>query len=89
MEKEDKLRVCKRCLLSEMADEREIWEIIRERIACLPPEEKAAAEEVKNRLSQCKACNQLNGGMCGLCGCYVELRTAKQRMHCPNLPPRW
>ena len=78
-----------RCLLSEMPDEAALTEIVRERIAELPEEERAEEPERKRRLSLCRECVSLNRGTCILCGCYVEIRAVKKRMGCPNVPPRW
>lgn len=72
-----------------MPDEGELQKLIAERIALLPPEEKAEDALQKQRLSVCQACDSLNNGTCGLCGCYVELRAAKVRMHCPCVPAKW
>lgn len=80
---------CRRCLLEDMADEQSLLALIREQITLLPPEARAAADRYQERLTVCRGCPWLQGGMCGLCGCYVELRAAKGRMECPDVPPRW
>ena len=89
MEGTEKLRVCRRCLLSDMADEKQIMDAIRERIALMGEEEKAPEGTVRDRLEQCRQCDHLASGMCGLCGCYVELRVAKRHMRCPDIPKKW
>lgn len=80
---------CKRCLLSQMPEEGELQKLIAERIALLPEDEKAEEAVRKERLSLCQTCDKLINGTCGLCGCYVELRAAKKRMACPNVPQKW
>lgn len=80
---------CRRCLLEDMPSEREIAQVIREQIELMAPQLRADASERTRRLSICRECDHLISGMCGLCGCYVELRTAKRRMRCPDVPPRW
>lgn len=40
-------------------------------------------EEYERRLMLCKACERLNAGTCGACGCYVELRAVARAGHCP------
>ena len=80
---------CRRCLLADMPDEAALAKNMQELIALLP-EEKRADEPVRlHRLEQCKTCDHLNRGTCALCGCFVELRTAKKAMGCPAIPPRW
>ena len=80
---------CIRCLLSEIPDEAALAEAIRERIAALAEEEKAQETEWQRRLDICKSCQKLNRGTCGACGCYVELRAARIRQTCPDVPDRW
>lgn len=80
---------CLKCLLQDLPDEKQLSEILRERIAQLPEEERADPETYKTRLDRCRDCTSLNRGTCGECGCYVELRAARIRMSCPHVPPRW
>ncbi len=82
-------RMCKRCLLADMPDEAALAKSIRELIDLLPEEKRAPKEEIERRLSICRQCDHLQNGMCILCGCYVELRTAKNPMACPHVPPKW
>jgi len=72
-----------------MESENPLYELLREWLAALPPEDAAAPETVQARLSACRACDRLTNGMCALCGCYVELRAAKKRMGCPDTPGKW
>ena len=78
-----------RCLLQDVPGEREMARIIAERVAAMPEDVRADEAERRNRLEQCKACLSLKDGTCGLCGCYVELRTAKRSQHCPDVPSKW
>lgn len=82
-------RMCRRCLLQDMPDEAALLQSVRELIDLLEPRARAPQEAVRRRLQACAACAHLNAGTCALCGCYVELRAAKARMSCPDMPPRW
>lgn len=79
---------CLRCLLQE-ADENALSEIIQQRIAAMPPAQKAPSEEYSRRLEICRRCDDLISGTCRKCGCYAELRAAKKNSTCPNAPDRW
>lgn len=79
---------CFRCLLQQ-ADESQLLELIRQRIAALPVAQKAAPEEYSRRLALCEACDELVSGTCRKCGCYVELRAAKKSAGCPHENARW
>ena len=80
---------CKRCLLEDLAGERSLHDIVRSRIALLPDGERAEPAEYRRRLALCKQCDQLISGTCAQCGCYVEIRAAKRRLHCPHAQARW
>lgn len=82
-------RICKRCLIGDIPDQASLAELIRERIALLPEEQRADEALMVSRLDACRACDHLNSGTCALCGCYVELRAAKRHMRCPDVPARW
>ena len=75
-------RICKQCLLRE-SDPELYREQIQSLIERLLEEDKAALREYEKRLSLCKACDSLLEGTCLKCGCYVELRAAGRRGHCP------
>ncbi len=78
-----------RCLLADMPEESALAEIVRERIAGIPAEERTGGEEYARRLALCRACPALNRGTCAECGCYAEIRAARKRMGCPKVPPAW
>ena len=79
---------CRLCLLQE-SGEQEMYAIIQQRIAALPAAQKAAPEQYARRLSLCRECEELLSGVCRKCGCYVELRAAKETGACPHEHPRW
>ncbi len=80
---------CRRCLLEDIPSQAELVKSVRELIGLMPEENRAAAEVTGRRLEECRRCDHLIEGMCGLCGCYVELRAAKKKMRCPDVPGRW
>lgn len=73
---------CRRCLLRELAgeDAKKIEAYKGAIKAC----DRAAEALYESRLSVCMACDKLNAGTCGACGCYVELRAAASAAHCPK-----
>ena len=80
---------CRRCLLADMPDQAALAASIAELIALLPDTLRAEEALRRDRLACCRRCPHLLDGMCALCGCYVELRAAKARMCCPDVPTRW
>lgn len=81
-------RLCRRCLLRDMAEE-ELYLGIREHVARIPPEQKVSEAVLEQRLTICASCDELISGMCRLCGCYVELRAAMKIRSCPHVPAKW
>ena len=79
---------CTRCLLAE-AGNRDMAQLISERIAVIPAEQRADDALYRQRLDSCMKCDSLNGGTCGKCGCYVELRAARADSCCPAAVKRW
>ncbi len=79
---------CRRCL-SEEAGESELAEKIAQRVAAMPEDIKADEQLYRSRLAVCKECGDLISGMCGKCGCYVELRAARKQGYCPSEKRRW
>ena len=73
---------CKRCLLREMANE-DMYHRIQRTIDAIPPKLRCSKGEYDARLELCKECEKLIGGMCRVCGCFVEVRAAKKNEHCP------
>ena len=73
---------CLKCLLQEIdpeAYERDIQRLLN----AMGPGEKVGDTEYERRLSVCKACEKLSRATCSACGCYVEIRAAGIRNHCP------
>lgn len=68
---------CKRCLLREMANE-DMYHRIQRTIDAIPPKLRCSKGEYDARLELCKECEKLIGGMCRVCGCFVEVRAAKK-----------
>lgn len=81
-------RYCKKCLLREM-EEGEYFKNLYDYIQRLPADDKVPEEIYDERLNICKECDNLQNGMCRICGCYVELRAAMKVRACPGLPARW
>ena len=79
----EKLRVCKRCLIRDMADQEEYFRSLREYIDNLDIDIKSPDSLYEERLALCRECEMLLQGMCRKCGCYVELRAALTQNVCP------
>jgi molybdopterin-biosynthesis enzyme MoeA-like protein len=75
-------QICKKCLLREMAQE-DAKKIAYYKEA-IKKADRVGEEEYEKRLLVCKACELLNAGTCGACGCYVELRAAAKSGRCPH-----
>lgn len=75
-------KVCKRCLIREL-DEENYHKMIGQYIEIFDQSERASDELTENRLSICRECDKLNAGTCLACGCYVEIRAATRKTHCP------
>lgn len=76
--------MCRKCLTREMADQEELFRNLQDYIDRLEPEVRVDSEEYETRLAVCRECDMLLAGMCRVCGCYVELRAAMKRKHCPR-----
>ena len=76
-------RRCRRCLLREMQDENDYYQSVLHYRAALPPKARTPDAIWEQRLTACKACDELQNGTCMQCGCYVEMRAARLDMHCP------
>lgn len=77
-------KICRRCLLQEMADENDYYQSVVRYRATMPAKKRTPDAAYAARLARCKACDQLNAGTCMQCGCYVEMRAARLDMHCPR-----
>ena len=87
MERED-WRFCKKCLIRDF-HEGDLFRTIQEYIARIDGELRTPQEEYEERLRICTECDSLMNGMCGVCGCYVELRAAVQKHYCPAVQKKW
>ncbi|MCM1539689.1 MAG: DUF6171 family protein [Blautia sp.] len=76
-------RICKRCLLREMADQEEYFRSLKDYIENMDPDIRAAERLYEERLGICRECGMLLQGMCRKCGCYVELKAAVAKNACP------
>lgn len=76
-------RVCKRCLIREMAEQESVYEMLRQHIERIEPQNRADEALYERRLEGCRSCGRLMSGMCRACGCYVELRAAEINNRCP------
>ena len=86
------LRFCRKCFLREMELQgglKKSYEAMLERIEMMDPELRCTGEAYDTRLAQCKKCEYLAEGMCGLCGCFAESRAAVKTNACPANPKRW
>lgn len=85
MEREDgNLRLCRKCLIRDMEGQEEYFRTLREYIENLDVDIKASDSLYEDRLKTCRECGMLLEGMCRRCGCYVELRAAVTKNHCPG-----
>ena len=64
---------CRKCLLREM-DKNAYMENLYAYIDRIEGDSKADKAVYEDRLAVCKECKYLNEGLCGACGCFVELR---------------
>lgn len=79
---------CKKCLLEDMDLDGELKNIL-EYIKEIPAERRAEDNLYRRRLDICRECDSLANGICGKCGCYVELRAAKKEMYCASEEKKW
>ncbi len=82
------VKICKKCLLSEY-DPIDIYKNVKRRLEMLTEDERVDDQEYYRRLELCKACEELNVGTCGACGCFVEIRAARKDMDCPHEKHFW
>ena len=75
-------RICKRCLIRE-SDQAELFQNMYQYIAGLDASIKASNKHYEERLAHCKTCKWLHEGVCGACGCFVEMRAVVAKRSCP------
>ena len=81
-------RFCKKCLLDKLFEEKE-YQHLQDYIKNLDEYIKTEDKEYKERLGICMKCDNLINGMCRICGCFVEMRAAVKKNHCPDIEKHW
>lgn len=66
-----------------MADKAALFQNMYEYIKNLDEAIKTDQPLYEKRLAVCADCNYLNDGLCGACGCFVEMRAALKKNCCP------
>jgi hypothetical protein len=80
--------VCPSCLKNEET-EPDYRERLSRYLTGLPPEIKTPPEEYRRRLAVCAECAEYENGVCRICGCYTEMRAAKNALACPQKGEGW
>lgn len=86
--KKEELRVCRKCFLYTETRE-EFFQKLDSYIKNLSEDDRVSQELYESRLALCARCGHLSGGMCTLCGCFVELRAALKVRRCPDVIRKW
>ena len=73
---------CRKCLLREAFPE-DYEKYVGNLLNKISSGMRTPEEIYQQRLSLCKACDQLNNGTCMGCGCLVELKAACKNEKCP------
>ena len=73
---------CRKCLLRDAFPE-DYEKYVGSLLIKIPSGARAPEEIYQQRLSICRACDQLNNGTCMGCGCLVELKAAYKNEKCP------
>ncbi|MBS6645380.1 MAG: hypothetical protein KH366_17510 [Clostridiaceae bacterium] len=79
---------CPRCGLSAVSDS-DYHQSLQTYISGIDPDIRTSDTVYSNRLKACGVCSYLSNGLCRLCGCFVEMRAAKQNSRCPETPSKW
>lgn len=74
--------------MSDFAPE-EYLENMRIYLKGIDEERKVDDDLYHQRLKQCELCDNLNEGICRICGCFVEYRAAMKIKKCPAIHPKW
>ena len=82
--KETSERGCKRCLLRDLADSRDILAQVEKTRKLMTDDERAGDDLYDKRLSICKECDKLIDATRLRCGCYVEIRALAKGASCPG-----
>lgn len=81
-------RICRKCLLSDIAQE-DFLKNMRNYINNMDPDIKTDKNEYVKRIAACRECEHLYNGLCNICGCFVEYRAAVRSNYCPEVNKRW
>ena len=73
---------CRKCLLRDAFPE-DYEKYVGSLLIKIPSGARAPEGIYQQRLSICRACDQLNNGTCMGCGCLVELKAAYKNEKCP------
>ena len=84
----EKKRRCRKCLPSYISEE-EFYTSLRSYVQNISPDVRASEEEYEQRLELCRRCSYHINGICGKCGCFVEMRAVVRNRACPDIPPKW
>lgn len=82
-------KICRRCLLQDMAGENDYYQSVVRYRKTLPKTKRTPDDEYARRLTACRGCEHLDNATCMACGCYVEMRAARLDMHCPLSDAAW
>jgi len=78
-------RNCRRCLLQDIpGKEAEYYQSVLLYRRMLPSKQAVTDEIYESRLAACLECEELVGGVCLQCGCYVQIRAAAKKKDCPS-----
>lgn len=76
-----KKRICKKCLLRDLAVEDQ--KNIQKYIEVIKEQDRTEKAVYEKRLAICLKCEKLQEATCQACGCYVEIRAALKQGRCP------
>lgn len=76
-----KMRICKKCLLRDLAAEDQ--KDLQKYLNVIKKQDRADSVEYERRLAICTECDKLIEAVCQACGCYVEFRAAAKHSRCP------
>lgn len=76
------MRYCRLCNRSKQFPN-DVVAYVEQYIEALPEQNRTPIEEYEKRIRTCASCKYLTSGMCGACGCFVEVRAAVNVRECP------
>lgn len=82
MEEKDPRRVCRRCLLRDLAEEDRAN--LEKYLSVIKEPDRADPQEYERRLAVCLSCDLMHESTCEACGCYVEFRAYGKHSRCPK-----